>query len=570
MKFIFFNTLNLKLCFSVFIYLFISSCTKNVFKPIQKEYQKKTPLLKELTFESEKLSVFPIVIEKSNTKKRNIYYVSNNGSDNNNGLSKFQPIKSIAKVNQLQLLPGDSILFQRGGIWEGQIEIKYSGLANSPIYIGAYDSGTKPILKGSTIEYNWKQYKNNIWYTTRNKLESEYWTVCVFDDVRGVLKYSLNDLKTENNYFVDKDYIYIYSNANPNNAKVEFSRFQHGILIRSQNNIKIEGLDFRYYGYSGIMLREKQDNGNITVNKCNFYFNKMDAVAILNGHNSNLISNCTARFNGNGFYSIRSHNNRFYRDTIEYTISYSDKGMFTDGHGIGLFRSGDCVVEKCFGNSNMGGSIGFDPDADNNVGPFNCIIRYNHFIEAMNRSACIGIQDIAKNSNVFIYYNLIVNESENDTEGFGIYSGFQIEGDLHVYNNTIIQKKGSYRVVAFRYADNVHFKNNLIYNLQDTGSSLEVLFTGIIDSDYNLYYMPNGKTIIKDYSQEFYNLKHWGQKQKVDVNSINKDPKFIDKNYKLSPLSPAINSGVNVGLTKDKDGQPIIGRPDIGCYEFIK
>ena len=40
------------------------------------------------------------------------YYVSNSGSDSNNGLSEQNPIKTIAKVNSLGLMQGDNVLFK--------------------------------------------------------------------------------------------------------------------------------------------------------------------------------------------------------------------------------------------------------------------------------------------------------------------------------------------------------------------------------------------------------------------------------------------------------------------------
>ncbi len=37
-----------------------------------------------------------------------------------------------------------------------------------------------------------------------------------------------------------------------------------------------------------------------------------------------------------------------------------------------------------------------------------------------------------------------------------------------------------------------------------------------------------------------------------------------------NPEVPAINAGTDVGLTKDINGNPIVGDPDIGAYEFQK
>lgn len=39
-------------------------------------------------------------------------------------------------------------------------------------------------------------------------------------------------------------------------------------------------------------------------------------------------------------------------------------------------------------------------------------------------------------------------------------------------------------------------------------------------------------------------------------------------NYHLQSASPAINTGVNVGLSSDYEGNPIVGLPDIGAYEY--
>ena len=49
----------------------------------------------------------------------------------------------------------------------------------------------------------------------------------------------------------------------------------------------------------------------------------------------------------------------------------------------------------------------------------------------------------------------------------------------------------------------------------------------------------------------------WGRTVSID-----------QSNYRLRPGSPAINAGVNVGLTTDFAGKPTRGLPDIGAYEY--
>ncbi|HYM93444.1 MAG TPA: choice-of-anchor Q domain-containing protein, partial [Chitinophagaceae bacterium] len=39
-------------------------------------------------------------------------------------------------------------------------------------------------------------------------------------------------------------------------------------------------------------------------------------------------------------------------------------------------------------------------------------------------------------------------------------------------------------------------------------------------------------------------------------------------NFRLKATSPAINKGVNTGVTNDLDGNPRpVGLPDLGCFE---
>ena len=49
------------------------------------------------------------------------YYVSSSsGSDGNNGLSEGAPFASVAKVNGLNLQPGDRVLFKCGDTWRAE------------------------------------------------------------------------------------------------------------------------------------------------------------------------------------------------------------------------------------------------------------------------------------------------------------------------------------------------------------------------------------------------------------------------------------------------------------------
>ena len=75
----------------------------------------------------QKLKEFEVMAELRKLQIRNTedelcikgtkYYVSNNGCDDNDGLTKETPVKSIEKINSLELKVGDGVFFKRGDIF---------------------------------------------------------------------------------------------------------------------------------------------------------------------------------------------------------------------------------------------------------------------------------------------------------------------------------------------------------------------------------------------------------------------------------------------------------------------
>jgi len=96
-----------------------------------------------------------------------VYYVSNAGSDGGDGKTPATAWHSLDKVNTAALLPGDSVVFERGGHWRGQLR-PHSGDENAPITYGAYGSGAKPVLMGSVEKHHavdWVEEAPNLWST---------------------------------------------------------------------------------------------------------------------------------------------------------------------------------------------------------------------------------------------------------------------------------------------------------------------------------------------------------------------------------------------------------------------
>ena len=103
-------------------------------------------------------SVFPIHQAKASGTT---YYVANAGNDACNGTSSSLGSsgacswQTIAHVNAQTFSAGDSILFNKGDTWSGAcLIVPSSGSTSSPITIGSYGSGSKPILNPSTVVGN--------------------------------------------------------------------------------------------------------------------------------------------------------------------------------------------------------------------------------------------------------------------------------------------------------------------------------------------------------------------------------------------------------------------------------
>ncbi|NLM67893.1 MAG: hypothetical protein GX180_12095, partial [Enterococcus sp.] len=94
------------------------------------------------------------------------FYISSSGDDqNNSGISENSPWKTIDKVNSLfsTFQPGDRILFKCGDTFHGTIKILKSGTAASPITLGTYGTGEKPVITGFITVMDWKSEGNGIY-----------------------------------------------------------------------------------------------------------------------------------------------------------------------------------------------------------------------------------------------------------------------------------------------------------------------------------------------------------------------------------------------------------------------
>src|SRR5579872_3492007 len=96
----------------------------------------------------------------------NYYFSSMNGDDSRSAGQAQHPAtpwRSLLKLNQIfpQLRPGDSVLFERGGVYYGTIEAGASGTDGRPIVFAAYGRGYDPIISGFSRLKGWKAGGSN-------------------------------------------------------------------------------------------------------------------------------------------------------------------------------------------------------------------------------------------------------------------------------------------------------------------------------------------------------------------------------------------------------------------------
>ena len=137
------------------------------------------------------------------------YYVdSDSGDDTRDGRSEPAAWKSLARVNKAELKPGDRMLFRRGGLWRGILDLK-SGDASARTYYGAYGIGPKPIFQGSVernCESDWVEIAPGLWSTLTEKGEDIErllppekllnWNVSFEAGVKGMVRMVTEDAET--------------------------------------------------------------------------------------------------------------------------------------------------------------------------------------------------------------------------------------------------------------------------------------------------------------------------------------------------------------------------------------
>ena len=288
------------------------------------------------------------------------YYVSNSGSDSNDGKSKSSSWQTLGKVNSASLAPGDTVLFKSGDSWYGQLTPK-SGSSSSRITYGAYGSENKPLIHSSLTKMNtddWLDQGSNKWRSA-DTYSSEIGNVFLNGFLCGVRKYSDGALTAQGFFYYNTSskYITIYSKGNPASYYSDLKLLSAVILVsmNDKSNINIKDLNLSYTsgysvvgnGVSGITLSNltmtwiggQTQSGEVR---------KGNAVEFWNNCQDALVENCTvgevfdAGLSNQGDNANQS--NITYRKNVIYHCEYSYEYFLHGGTTANiLFENNTCV-----------------------------------------------------------------------------------------------------------------------------------------------------------------------------------------------------------------------------------
>lgn len=473
------------------------------------------------------------------------YYVdAEKGNDNHTGLSAREAFRTLEKVNSLQLLPGDCVLFKSGCEWYGQLRPQGCGTEGSPIRISRYGRGELPricqdTLAGFVVLLQNQDYweishievdggtpkptevvggihvqattvgrvlkhivisdcvVRNTWGTVKAYESSAIWVgVPGWDDPNG-LTTGFDGVMIENNriYGSDRNGILVWTTAAPGSR----SQFRPGLI--PSRNVVVRGNLMEDIGGDAILILGSYApliEGNV-VRRCCL---KTGDPAYGDGYNPSSAA-------------IWLHHCE--RGVMQYNAVY------------------DCVKQP---RNNDGLAYDFDFNCNE------CILQYNY--SCNNAGGMLLIMNTATN-NVARY-----NVSVNDRDHVLFCVGDKREGNI-VYNNTFYINHGASHIVP-----RATFINNIFYATGSATMSVADEHTGVFS--HNCY---GG---------------HW-ESLPADSHAIVGDPRFVrggkkgisPKRLRLSSSSDCIAAGTVVpeGGGRDYFGHPLpkSGLPCLGAIE---
>jgi hypothetical protein len=514
------------------------------------------------------------------------YYLSDAGRDTNSGVSPQAPWRSLNKVNDLILFPGDRIFLRGGDNFYGNLffDAFDRGTAAAPIRVGSYGTGRATIQAGEgdgIFAYNTAGFViSNLNVRGSGADANDGAGIIFYTDLPGGVK--LNSITL---------------------SKIDASGFHHaGVEIGAWNGTT----GFTNVAIDGVRAYDNAKNG-ITVwgydapGFKGYAHSKVYITGSFAYRNEGLSG--VKEPTGNGIVMSNVDGGRIAR-----CVAHSNGTRNTSSSGpIGIWawRANRITIQfnESYGNRTTSGAAdggGFDLDG----GVTNSFLQYNYSHENDGAGYLLAQYDSAPSfKNNVIRYNISQNDARRNTYGgIMVWSKAPLEiSNSHIYNNTIyISPSATGNVCGIRVASptsSLSIRNNIIVT---TGGAPLLCVAGgqkALKIQGNNYWS-NGSTFKIQWGSTLYKslsaFRGTGQETLNDAPAgLSVDPELLNPGlggtignpsaltkllqYRLKASSPLINRGINLkalfGLsTGTRDfygtGLPQRGAFDIGAHEL--
>ena len=525
-------------------------------------------------------------------RKGPIYYVSNSGSDSNDGLSESTPFKTMDYVTKLmynKTIPdGSTILFKDGDTFRGRLN-----LWASDILVGSYGDikKGKPTLMRSRYdgakEGKWVEVKKNIWKYTLNNSDK------VFDYNVGTLwmfcnKDNKNCSKSMNT--IDRKFEYaqmITTNADYDETNIESKidtllkndlEFYH---VGHPRNQSAYGKELYLYSTSDPAKRfdEIDFNEALNVIALQGHDYKIDNLHITFGGNHGIgsgtmnnfiVTNCEIGFIGGVVQNYNNNKPTRFGNAIEIYGSVDTK----DGYPVTAgFLVDNNYIYQCY---DAGPTVQYSTDGISHMERsrfINNVLEYNWYnIEYWNYSRLTSgegydysyIKDFTIENNIMRYAGYGICQTRPDKNQSGhIKTWFHNDGAYNVIKGQILIKNNIFseqmeNAYYFRTNSNVYpiLTGNTFYGNKNDFfgyNSSEILPSRLKFNDATLSKLfPNNRFVVKDkmpvesivdtgktgdvtwkYDGKNYTLEISGSGKMADYTSADKTPWYKYKDYIL-------------------------------------
>jgi hypothetical protein len=527
------------------------------------------------------------------------------GSDANPGTTEASPLRTLEALAALRLQPGDVVRLKRGSTFRGRLQFQGNGAEGNPIRLTTYGEGPKPEILGSITLDGWEQHEGEVYrahlppdsFVGQRRVHS----VFEYDDGVPVRLLRADQVPEERGrFFFDEEtselYVVTTDGASPAEHRVEVPVIEELVTLAGRSWIEIEGIAFLFGNCRHISITESHDvvvrdcaslfvglygNPNVLIHRNStrvelldsfLYENVNCGVFISSGATQCRVAGCTiVKCASNDGVTCHSGG----RDERDVRQGITGDHNIIENNVIGLcpeesidITSGDYHVIRgniCYGNGNPGIIVGHDSDhilIENNI----CF-----------RNARSGIQIGGQPEEGARGHNRVVRNLAYENG----YPGLEIQGnDTEVLNNTVVNSRERVAVRLSPGCEGSALRNNILATLDPTIPHPILHFLGGTPTSFRVtmghnllfheadrakpdVFYPAGALIRTDDGS--FGLMDFVTKYGTGEASLMAEPQFVgieEGGYFLSPGSPAVDAGVDVGLPFAGDA------PDLGWKEL--